>query len=110
MAAIIDSAVMDYMRRAEQVGKPLSSEAAARADMTGNPRWKKEMEPMIRTACECSMRPEIDGIQTAQSVEAVQKIVLDLARRLGDPATAAAEAAKFERCVQRLVQKSDEKK
>lgn len=102
MAAIIDSSVIGYMRRAEQVGKPLASEAEARADMAGNPRWKAQMEPMIRTGCECSMKPEIDGIQAAQSVEAVQKIVFDLARRLGDPTTAVAEAAKFERCVQPL--------
>lgn len=110
MAAIIDPAVMGYMQRAEEAGKPFASVADARADLTGNPRWKTEMEPMIRTACECSMKSDIDSIQSAGSAEAIQKIFSDVQKRLSDPASAEAEAAKFERCVQSLVEKLDEKR
>jgi hypothetical protein len=110
MAAVIDPAVTGYMQRAAEVGKPFATEAAARADMTGNPQWRTIMEPAIRKACECSMKREIEDIGKSQTVADIQQVLDNSAERLKDPTVAEVRMRDFERCLQPLLERLDEKK
>jgi hypothetical protein len=110
LAAVVDPAVSGYMRRAAEVGRPFANEAAARAEMTASPQWRTIMEPAIRTACECSMKREIEDIEKSQTVAEIQQILDNSADRLKDPAVAEERMRDFERCIQPLLQRLDDKK
>ncbi|WP_146114990.1 hypothetical protein [Malikia spinosa] len=98
VAAVIAPAVRSYMQRAEQDGEPFSSEFEARAEMTGSAKWKSEMEPIIRSSCECLMKQEIDDIKNSQSTDDIENIVLILSKRHVGSMNIEAEEEKLKHC------------
>lgn len=104
VSGITDPAVSDFMKRAAEAGNPYASEADARAAMTGNAAWRDDIAPALHRGCECVLKDAIEKIGKAETVAAVEQVVMALAEGLKDPATAAAYSATAQQCFQPLAE------
>lgn len=102
IAAFVDMNIRGYMQRASEAGKPFDSEEAAKAEITSSPLWKADIEPAIRSGCECAYASEIKAINEAKSIQEIEAAVSSVSELKKDPKAAEAWLKEWERCAQEV--------
>ncbi|MDD2776938.1 MAG: hypothetical protein PHU06_13360 [Gallionella sp.] len=80
--AIVDAAAKDLMKRAAADGKKYADLEEAKQEMTAHPAWKKEIDPVMHTMCECVMSEYITRIKSTKNLEELTSVTRQIAESM----------------------------
>jgi hypothetical protein len=83
--AIVTPAVTAFMKRSQDAGKPIATEAEALAQIESTPQWKSMVFPGIQRTCACAMEDRLRSVRAASTASDLNSAVSQLAQ-LTDPA------------------------
>jgi len=97
--AIVTPAVAAFMKRSQDAGKPIATEAEALAQMESAPQWKSTVFPGIQRTCACAMEEGLRSVRAASTVSDLNLAVSQLAQLI-DPARLEELKPHLVRCTQ----------
>ena len=76
--AIAEGQVTGYMKRAEQVEKPIASREIARKELLESNIWKEKFAPAMKKMCECTLEEPISLIKKSKDKSALEIAITKL--------------------------------
>ncbi len=95
-----DAAAKDWMKRAAIDGKEYANLEEAKQEMTAYPIWKKEVDPVLHTMCECMMGSFIATVRNTKNLKELESAALELAEMAKSPQHQEAMKKRAQECAE----------